>query len=190
MSNAKKGQTRATGSQQKTGMPSFVCDQCQETLKKPKLDAHTQRCRGASFSCIDCYKSFKGTEYRSHFSCITEVEKYEKKKPVATTANNASNNNNQSQSNNKSNKPMAKPVTPVQDKVKVEVATSTPTLQDRIKEILSTEAPLTLKVMKKQLKSKGVSKKEFKAFFDQSITFKIDSKGAVHVNLTPNPKVE
>lgn len=61
-------------------MPSFVCDRCQETLKKPKLDIHAQRCRGASFSCIDCYRSFKGTDYREHMSCITEVEKYEKKK--------------------------------------------------------------------------------------------------------------
>lgn len=57
-------------------MPSFVCDYCQETLKKAKLDQHTQRCRNASFSCIDCYKTFKGTEYRAHTSCITEVQKY------------------------------------------------------------------------------------------------------------------
>lgn len=61
-------------------MPSFVCNRCQETLKKPKLDTHVQRCRGASFSCIDCYRDFKGVEYREHFSCITEAEKYEKKK--------------------------------------------------------------------------------------------------------------
>lgn len=61
-------------------MPSFVCNRCQETLKKPKLDSHVQRCRGASFSCIDCYRNFLGTDYREHFSCITEVEKYEKKK--------------------------------------------------------------------------------------------------------------
>lgn len=58
-------------------MPSFVCDHCQETLKKAKLDQHAQRCRQHSFSCIDCYKSFKGVEYRSHFTCITEVQKYE-----------------------------------------------------------------------------------------------------------------
>lgn len=57
-------------------MPSFVCDSCQETLKKAKLDAHAQRCRSAVFSCIDCYKTFKGTEYRAHTTCITEVEKY------------------------------------------------------------------------------------------------------------------
>lgn len=64
-------------------MPSFVCDYCQETLKKAKLDQHTQRCRNASFSCIDCYKSFQGTEYRSHFSCISEEQKYHKKPVVA-----------------------------------------------------------------------------------------------------------
>jgi cell growth-regulating nucleolar protein len=57
-------------------MPSFVCDTCQETLKKAKLDQHAQRCRQASFSCIDCYKTFKGVEYRAHTSCITEVQKH------------------------------------------------------------------------------------------------------------------
>lgn len=67
-------------------MPSFVCDKCQETLKKAKLDIHATRCRGSSFSCIDCYRSFKDVEYRTHFSCITEVEKYEKKRPVTSPA--------------------------------------------------------------------------------------------------------
>ena len=58
------------------GMPSFVCDSCQETLKKSQLDNHSIKCIRASFSCIDCYTSFKGVEYRSHTSCITEVQKY------------------------------------------------------------------------------------------------------------------
>lgn len=62
-------------------MPSFVCDYCQETLKKAKLDQHAQRCRQAVFSCIDCHTNFKGTEYRTHFSCITEVQKYHQKQP-------------------------------------------------------------------------------------------------------------
>ena len=58
-------------------MPSFVCDTCQETLKKAKLDQHAQRCRRAVFSCIDCYKTFASpAEYRAHVSCITEEEKY------------------------------------------------------------------------------------------------------------------
>lgn len=71
-------------------MPSFVCDVCQETLKKARLDDHFRRCPRASFSCIDCYKSFKNdSEYRAHISCITEVQKYEKKgvanKPTVNT---------------------------------------------------------------------------------------------------------
>ncbi|KAJ2707207.1 hypothetical protein FB645_000884 [Coemansia sp. IMI 203386] len=60
-------------------MVSFVCNYCQETLKKPKLDMHAQRCRNASFSCIDCSVDFVGTSYRQHTSCITEAEKYEGK---------------------------------------------------------------------------------------------------------------
>ncbi|KAI3654849.1 hypothetical protein MP228_000229 [Amoeboaphelidium protococcarum] len=59
-------------------MVSFVCNQCQETIKKPKLDQHAQRCRGATFSCIDCSTDFYGTEYRNHTSCISEAEKYQK----------------------------------------------------------------------------------------------------------------
>ncbi|KAJ2454436.1 hypothetical protein EV183_001562 [Coemansia sp. RSA 2336] len=60
-------------------MVSFVCNYCQETIKKPKLDAHTKRCRNASFSCIDCGVDFAGTTYRQHTSCMTEAEKYEGK---------------------------------------------------------------------------------------------------------------
>ncbi|KAJ2659069.1 hypothetical protein IWW48_003698 [Coemansia sp. RSA 1200] len=63
-------------------MVSFVCDYCQNTLKKPKLDIHAQRCRYASFSCIDCGVGFQGGTYRQHTSCMTESEKYEgKNKP-------------------------------------------------------------------------------------------------------------
>jgi cell growth-regulating nucleolar protein len=65
-------------------MVSFVCDVCQETLKKPKLDSHKSRCHNAIFSCIDCYKTFSGTEYKNHTSCITEVEKYHKKSRIET----------------------------------------------------------------------------------------------------------
>lgn len=64
-------------------MPSFICDTCQETIKKPKLDEHSARCRGARFSCIDCFKNFANRqEYSQHTSCITEVEKYVEKKPI------------------------------------------------------------------------------------------------------------
>ncbi|KAJ2662188.1 hypothetical protein IW148_003077 [Coemansia sp. RSA 1199] len=60
-------------------MVSFVCNACQETLKKPKLDMHANRCHYASFSCIDCSVDFTGTSYRQHTSCISEAEKYEGK---------------------------------------------------------------------------------------------------------------
>ncbi|KAJ1528263.1 hypothetical protein HK096_010027, partial [Nowakowskiella sp. JEL0078] len=53
-------------------------DSCQTTLKKQKLDTHVQQCYYAQFSCIDCSKTFQGTEYRAHTSCITENEKYQK----------------------------------------------------------------------------------------------------------------
>jgi cell growth-regulating nucleolar protein len=59
-------------------MPSFVCDTCQETLKKQKLDLHHYRCKEASYSCIDCGVSFPNQTYQSHTSCITEAEKYQK----------------------------------------------------------------------------------------------------------------
>ncbi|KAJ3056176.1 hypothetical protein HK097_007782 [Rhizophlyctis rosea] len=80
-------------------MVSFVCDYCQETLKKPKLDQHTYRCHNAQFTCIDCNTTFTGTgvrmptqsdslkprgpddfcfvQYRTHTSCISEAEKYQ-----------------------------------------------------------------------------------------------------------------
>lgn len=64
-------------------MVSFVCDVCQETIKKPKLDQHFGRCPRAVFSCIDCCTSFKGVDYRQHNSCMTEVEKYQKPKLCA-----------------------------------------------------------------------------------------------------------
>ena len=68
-------------------MPSFVCDNCQDTIKKPKLDDHIKRCQ-STVSCIDCSTTFEGQSYRSHTSCISEAEKYQKglyKGPKAKT---------------------------------------------------------------------------------------------------------
>jgi len=56
---------------------SFVCDACQDVVKKPKLDEHKARCRGASFTCVDCNSHFEGTSYRSHTSCVSEKVKYQ-----------------------------------------------------------------------------------------------------------------
>ncbi|KWU45021.1 hypothetical protein RHOSPDRAFT_33267 [Rhodotorula sp. JG-1b] len=47
-------------------------------MKKPKLDAHAQRCWGAQFTCIDCNTTFEGTAYRAHTSCISEEQRYHK----------------------------------------------------------------------------------------------------------------
>ncbi|KAF7305961.1 C2H2-type domain-containing protein [Mycena chlorophos] len=79
-------------------MVSFSCHACQDTVKKPKLDSHYARC-GTGFDCIDCSKSFHSpAEFRTHTSCVTEAEKYEKSvyKGVRTPGFNkyASYNNN------------------------------------------------------------------------------------------------
>lgn len=136
-------------------MPSFVCDHCQETLKKAKLDQHAQRCRQACFSCIDCYKTFKGVEYRAHFSCITEVQKYHVKQQPAVTA-----------PVNSVVPAAAKPVTPAASPVKEDSKPSTISsdskLTSAIKKILKSETtPSNFKVIKKQLKkSLGKSSKK------------------------------
>ncbi|POY76357.1 hypothetical protein BMF94_0554 [Rhodotorula taiwanensis] len=59
-------------------MVSFSCESCCDIMKKPKLDAHAQRCRGAQFTCIDCNTTFEGTAYRSHTSCVSEEQRYHK----------------------------------------------------------------------------------------------------------------
>ncbi|GAA5903634.1 hypothetical protein JCM8208_003641 [Rhodotorula glutinis] len=59
-------------------MVSFSCEQCNDTVKKPKLDQHAGRCRGAYFTCIDCNTTFEGTSYRAHTSCVSEEQRYHK----------------------------------------------------------------------------------------------------------------
>ena len=51
---------------------------CTDVVKKPKLDRHYGQCH-ASFTCIDCSATFSGpSQWKSHTSCITEAEKYQK----------------------------------------------------------------------------------------------------------------
>ncbi|WWD15921.1 hypothetical protein CI109_100345 [Kwoniella shandongensis] len=58
-------------------MVSFQCDGCADTVKKPKLDQHRQRCF-ASFTCLDCSTTFRNpSEYKSHTSCVSEEQKYQ-----------------------------------------------------------------------------------------------------------------
>ncbi|KAJ9157810.1 LYAR-type C2HC zinc finger [Pleurostoma richardsiae] len=74
-------------------MVSFSCEACGDVLTKKKLDPHRNRCRGATFTCIDCMVHFPGTEYRTHTSCMTEEQKYQgalyKNKKAKTTATSA-----------------------------------------------------------------------------------------------------
>ncbi|ATY60182.1 Zinc finger domain-containing LYAR-type [Cordyceps militaris] len=58
-------------------MVSFSCEECGDVLTKKKLDPHRNRCRGATFTCIDCMVHFPGTQYRAHTSCMTEAQKYQ-----------------------------------------------------------------------------------------------------------------
>lgn len=58
-------------------MVTFVCEYCDVTLKKKQCDKHVMgRCRPASLICIDCSKTFRGDEYKSHISCISEMDKH------------------------------------------------------------------------------------------------------------------
>ena len=135
-------------------MPSFVCDHCQETLKKAKLDQHAQRCRQAAFSCIDCYKNFKGVEYRDHFTCITEVQKYHQKTPTPTPTPPVSPKVPEKQS-----KPAAAPL------VESELSAA-------IKQILKSNSSADFKVVKKQLKKK--LGKKYKKILQEKIIFSLD----------------
>lgn len=56
-------------------MVSFACEACADVLAKKKLDSHG--CR-QGFTCLDCNRTFYRNEYRSHTTCVTEAERYQK----------------------------------------------------------------------------------------------------------------
>lgn len=60
-------------------MVYFVCNRCQETIRKNKVDEHSNRCGSNSYSCVDCGKDFSLSTARGHNTCITEEEKYQGK---------------------------------------------------------------------------------------------------------------
>mmetsp|Transcript_38348 Transcript_38348/g.80574 ORF Transcript_38348/g.80574 Transcript_38348/m.80574 type:complete len:346 (-) Transcript_38348:395-1432(-) len=65
-------------------MVFFICEVCNESLKKNKVETHSNTCRNCwIFSCLDCGKHFEGQDYRAHTSCISESQKYEGKFFVA-----------------------------------------------------------------------------------------------------------
>jgi cell growth-regulating nucleolar protein len=59
-------------------MVFFVCEGCNESLKKNQVDKHANRCRNChAVTCVDCQVTFWGNDYAVHTSCVSEAEKYE-----------------------------------------------------------------------------------------------------------------
>lgn len=59
-------------------MVYFVCEGCNETLKKAQVEKHALRCRQChAVTCVDCSQTFYGNDFESHTTCISEAEKYE-----------------------------------------------------------------------------------------------------------------
>ena len=60
-------------------MVFFVCEGCNESMKKNQVDKHASRCRTChAVTCVDCSVTFYGNDYASHLVCVSEAEKYEK----------------------------------------------------------------------------------------------------------------
>jgi cell growth-regulating nucleolar protein len=60
-------------------MVFFVCEGCNETLKRNQVDIHALKCRAChAVTCVDCSVTFHGNDYVSHVTCVSEAEKYEK----------------------------------------------------------------------------------------------------------------
>ena len=57
-------------------MVTFVCEECNETLKKSVVARHACVARGGGATCVDCSRTFYGAEHAAHTSCVSEAEKY------------------------------------------------------------------------------------------------------------------
>ena len=56
-----------------------MCEGCNESLKKAQVDNHAARCRSCyAVTCVDCNVTFPDDEYRTHTSCVSEAERYER----------------------------------------------------------------------------------------------------------------
>lgn len=59
-------------------MVTFVCEGCNESLKKNKVQTHSMKCRNCiGVTCIDCSVTFTIEDHVGHTGCITEAEKYQ-----------------------------------------------------------------------------------------------------------------
>eukprot|EP00752_Nemacystus_decipiens_P002331 g2204.t1 len=59
-------------------MVYFVCEWCNETLKKAQVDRHLYSCKNCwGVTCVDCNFTFEGDSFREHTSCVSEDQKYQ-----------------------------------------------------------------------------------------------------------------
>lgn len=59
-------------------MVFFVCESCNESLKKNQVSSHANRCKNcAAVTCVDCNVTFWGDDFMKHTSCVSEAERYE-----------------------------------------------------------------------------------------------------------------
>jgi hypothetical protein len=59
-------------------MPIFICEACNETLKRNKVQQHRYGCRNCwVMSCMDCNQRFEGDDFLGHTTCVTEAERYQ-----------------------------------------------------------------------------------------------------------------
>ncbi|CAN0303459.1 unnamed protein product, partial [Scytosiphon promiscuus] len=59
-------------------MVYFVCESCNETLKKAQVDRHLYSCKNCwGVTCVDCNFTFEGDSFREHTSCVSEEQKYQ-----------------------------------------------------------------------------------------------------------------
>jgi hypothetical protein len=70
-------------------MPSFCCESCNDVLSKPRIAKHRTQCDASAFSCIDCNRTFVGSQVDAHTSCVTEAEKYKHNAYFNATPKNA-----------------------------------------------------------------------------------------------------
>ncbi|KPI90708.1 putative Zinc-finger containing protein [Leptomonas seymouri] len=69
-------------------MVSFTCNNCQDVVKKPKVQSHASSCGTHSFACVDCMRVFDLETIKAHTSCVTEEDKYQGKWKQKLSSNN------------------------------------------------------------------------------------------------------
>ena len=58
-------------------MVFFVCEDCNESLKRLKVAQHLCKCSCSAVTCVDCGATFHDDSYLKHATCMSEAERYE-----------------------------------------------------------------------------------------------------------------